>query len=104
MPPISPRFLGCHFWKFQDLQKMKNDPNYFNKKPFPKSRKSYLDDRGERHLVRDALLFPFKTFNELGQSGIVGRIISRQTVAQVLKKYGIVRKVTRRKPGLKKSH
>ena len=58
------------------LQKMKNDPNYFNKKPFPKSRKSYLDDRGERHLVRDALLFPFKTFNELGQSGIVERIIS----------------------------
>ena len=81
---------------------MKNDPSYFNKKPFPKSRKSYLDDRGERHLVRDALLFPFKTFNKLGQSGIVGRIISRQTVAQVLKKYGIVRKVQGESQGLKK--
>ena len=48
------------------LQKMKNDPNYFNKKTFPKNRKPCLDDRGERHLVRAALLSPFKTFTELG--------------------------------------
>ena len=57
------------------LQKMKNDPNYFNKKTFPKNRKPCLDDRGERHLVRAALLSPFKTFTELGRSGVAGRII-----------------------------
>ena len=50
------------------LQKMKNDPNYFNKKTFPKNRKPFLADRGERHLVRAALLFPFKAFTELGCS------------------------------------
>ena len=55
------------------LQKMKNDPSYFNKKTFPKNRKLCLDDRGERHLVREALLYPFKTFTELGRSGIVGK-------------------------------
>ena len=86
------------------LQKMKNDPSYFNKKTFPKNRKLCLDDRGERHLVREALLYPFKTFTELGRSGIVEKIISRQTVSRVLKKYGITKKVARRKPGLKKSY
>ena len=85
------------------LQKMKNDPNYFNKKTFPKNRKPCLDDRGERHLVRAALLSPFKTFTELGRSGVAGRIISRKTVARVLKRHGITKKVARRKPGLKKS-
>ena len=85
------------------LQKMKNDPNYFNKKTFPKNRKPCLDDRGERHLVRAALLFPFKAFTELGCSGVAGRIISRKTVARVLKRHGITKKVARRKPGLKKS-
>ena len=84
------------------LQKMKNDPSYFNKKTFFKSRKPCLDDRGERHLVREALLYPFKTFTELGRSGVAGRIISRKTVARVLKRHKITKKVARRKPGLKK--
>ena len=86
------------------LQKMKNDPSYFNKKTFPKNRKPCLDDQGERHLVQEAFLYPFKTFTELGRSGIVGKNISRQTVSRVLKKYGITKKVPRRKPGLKKSY
>ena len=33
------------------LQKIKNDPSYFNEKTFPKNRKPCLDNRGERHLV-----------------------------------------------------
>ena len=85
------------------LQKMKNDPNYFNKKTFPKNRKPFIADRGERHLVRVALLFPFKAFTELGCSGAAGRIISRKTVARVLKRHGITKKIARRKPGHKKS-
>jgi len=40
----------------------------------------------------------------LGRSGIVEKIISRQTVSRVLKKYGITKKVARRNPGLKKSY
>ena len=82
---------------------MKNNSNYFNKKTFPKNRKPFLADRDERHLVWAALSSPFKTFTELGRSGIAGRIISRKTVAWVLERHGIIKKVTRRKPGLKKS-
>jgi len=39
----------------------------------------------------------------LGRSGIAGRIVSRKTVARVLKRYGITKKVARRKPGFKKN-
>ena len=84
------------------LQKMKNDPNYFNKKTFPKNRKPCLDDRGERHLVRAALLSPFKTFTELGRSGVAGRIISRKTVAQCLKDMELQRRSQGENQGLKR--
>ena len=59
------------------LQKMKNDSNHFNKKTFSQKSKSYLDDWGKTHLVREALSYTFKTFTELTHSDIVGRIISR---------------------------
>jgi len=38
----------------------------------------------------------------LGRSGVAGRTILRKTVAQVLKKHGIIKKIARKKRGLKK--
>ena len=105
MSPISPRTLGCHSSTIsRHLQKIKNDSNYFNKKTFPKNIMSCLDNQGERYLVREALLSPFSTFTELGRSDVAGRIISRKTVAQVLKRHGITKRNVRRKPGFKKSY
>ena len=104
MSLISPRTLGCHSSTIsRHLQKIKNDFNYFNKKIFPKNKKPCLDNQGETHLVREALLSPFSTFTELGRSGVSGKIISRKT-AQVLKRHGITKRIVRRKPGFKKSY
>lgn len=83
---------------------MTHYPNYSNKKTFPKNREPCLDDRRERHLVREALLSPFKTFTELSHYGVGGRIISRKTVARVLERSGVTKEVARRRPGLKKSY
>lgn len=86
------------------LQRMKKDPNYFEKKTHPQNRKPCLDERGERHLVREALISRFDTFTELGQSGVVGKVLSRNTVARVLKKHGITKEVTKKIRWLKESH
>jgi len=79
---------------------MTHYPNYLNKKTFHKNREPCLNDRRERHLVREALLSPFKTFTELSYYGVDGRIISRKTVARVLDRFEITKEVARRRPRL----
>lgn len=79
---------------------MTHYPNYLNKKTFPKNREPCLNGRRERHLVREALLSPFKIFTELSYYGVDGRIISRKTVARVLDRFEITKEVARRRPRL----
>ena len=67
-------------------------------------RKTKTTDREQRKLIRMAKINPFQSASELLREWTISRNVSLSTVKRILKKYGLLGRVSTKKPMLTKRH